>query len=94
MTVSIREYEEDTIAGEYIEMVAEGENQTGNKLIVRNTLVAQRIQVRIGEDDDNIFTVSPGEKMTIGGFSSLIGNKIEVKEVTDVANSFKLNLLG
>lgn len=94
--VAIREYEiaDGDITGSYQEMTPAGENQDGSKIIVRNTLVTERVKVRINSDDDNVFTVSPGEKMTIGGFSSLRGTKIEVKTVDDVINSFKLNVLG
>lgn len=92
--ISIREYEVETPTNDYVELIPAGENQIGNKIIARNTLASDRIMVRLNEDDDDVFTVSPGEKMTIGGFASIIGKKVEIKIVTDIVESFKLNVLG
>lgn len=69
-----------------------GENKVGDKLMIRNT-TASRLQFRFAEDDDNTFTISPTEKMIIGGFSALAGSKIEVKSVTpDIPSSIRLNI--
>lgn len=75
----------------YEELYAAGENKIGDKLMIRNTTL-DRLQFRIGGDNNNAFTISPGEKMIIGGFSALAGNKIEVRNVTDVPTSIRLNI--
>ena len=81
----------DPVGATYVEMYAEGENEAGDKMMIRNT-TTDRLQFRVGGDDNNTFTVSPGEKMLIGGFSALRGSRVEVRAVSDVAESVRLNL--
>lgn len=75
----------------YESLYIAGENKVGDKFMIRNT-TPDRMQIRIAGDNDNTFTVSPGEKMIIGGFSALAGNKIEVRSITDVPSSIRLNI--
>ena len=81
----------DPVGATYVNLYVDGENKKGDKLMVRNT-TPDRLQFRIGGEDSNTFTVSPGEKMLIGGFEALQGNRIEVKAVSDVTESIRLNI--
>ena len=92
-TVSIREAEIETPTGSYQTMFAEGVNQDGSKLVVRNTTTS-RIQLRFNEDDNSVVTVSPSESFIIGSFANFRGQKIEMKSVTDIASSVRVNVYG
>lgn len=92
-TVSIRESEIVLPGGSYEEVFAEGVNQNGQKLVIRNT-TAGRIVVRFNEDDNSIISVEPGEKITLGGFSNFRGQKIEAKTDTSVPSSLRVNVYG
>jgi hypothetical protein len=92
-TVSIREDEIVLPGATYEEVFAEGLNQDGNKLVLRNT-TAGRIIIRFNEDDNSVITVGPGEKITLGGFSGFRGQKIEAKTITDVPSSLRVNVYG
>lgn len=91
--MSETEIESSSLSASYEEVIAAGENQNGVNMMFRNTTTF-RLQFRVNGDDSNTFTISPGEKFLIGGFNKLIGQKIEVRTVTDVVASIRINLYG
>lgn len=89
--ISEEEIADGALSSVYQDIYVVGQNKDGDKLMIRNTTLS-RLQFRFGGDDANTLTISPGEKMIIGGFSALAGNKIEVRTVTDVASSIRLSI--
>ena len=77
----------------YQALYSAGENEEGTRMIVRNTTVS-RLQFRLNGDNDDTFTVSPGEKFTVPIGIAARGKLIEVKTVTDIASSVRLNMIG
>lgn len=87
------EIDSASLTGSYQELIGFGENQLGRNMMIRNTTTS-RLQFRVDEDDNQTFTVSPGEKFLIGGFSKLRGRKLGVRTVTDIPESIRVNLYG
>lgn len=87
------EIDSATLSASYAELVAAGENQLGKSMMLRNTTTF-RLQFRVAGDSNQTFTVSPGEKFLIGGFSRLRGQQLEVRTVTDIPASIRINLYG
>ena len=91
---SITEYELGSITASWQEIVPQGEEELGNKIIIRNN-TGQELEFRIDEGAGGRFTAAVDQNFTIGGFTSLKRRKIEVRiNQSVVANSIKLNFFS
>ena len=88
-----REIETGSLTTSYQPLLTAQENKYGSKMMLRNT-TADRIVLRFNEDDAQIMTLEPSEKVVFGGIAQFSGKSVEVKTDTSVPASIRLNLIG
>lgn len=89
-----REILSGAITGSFEPFLTAQENQVGNKMMIRNTLTAERIELRFNSDPTQIFSLEFGEKMVFGGITQFSGKLVEIRSVASIPESVRLNLIG